>query len=100
VLLSRHDEVAARVAVRGEIDVAEAPAIGRRLAAELAAGRDVVVDLREMTFIDSSGLAVLLDAARSAERHGRDLRILRPRPLVMRTFELAGLADRLPFADD
>jgi anti-sigma B factor antagonist len=99
VLLCRHGAVVALVALRGEIDVAEAPAVERRLAEALAAGRDLVVDLREVTFIDSSGLAVLVRAAQAAARAGRDLRLLRPRPLVMRTFDIAGLTDRLPFAD-
>jgi anti-sigma B factor antagonist len=89
----------ALVALRGEIDVAEAPGVERRLADALAAGGHVVVDLREVTFIDSSGLAVLLRAVQAAARDGRELRLLRPRPPVMRTFELAGLVEHLPFAD-
>jgi anti-anti-sigma factor len=99
VLLCRHGAVVALVALRGEIDVAEAPGVERRLAEALAGSRHVVVDLREVTFIDSSGLAVLLRAAQAAAREGRELRLLRPRPLVMRTFEIAGVTDRLPFAD-
>ena len=89
----------ALVALRGEIDVAEAPGVERRLAEALAEDRDVVLDLREVTFIDSSGVAVVLRAVQAADGAGRDLRILRPPPLVMRTFDLAGVTDRLPFAD-
>jgi anti-sigma B factor antagonist len=48
------------VQVRGELDMFDAPQLGRLLDAERAAGHDLVVDLRRLTFIDSSGLAVLV----------------------------------------
>jgi anti-sigma B factor antagonist len=99
VLLCRNGAVVALVALRGEIDVAEAPGVERRLADALAAGGPVIVDLREVTFIDSSGMAVLLRAAQAAARDAHELRLLRPGPPVMRTFQIAGLAERLPFAE-
>ena len=86
--------------VRGELDIFDAPQLGRLLEAERAAGHDLVVDLRELTFIDSSGLAVLVWAAESAARSGLGLRLLAPPPEVMRTFDVTGLRTLLPFADD
>jgi anti-anti-sigma factor len=88
------------VQVRGELDMFDAPQLGRLLDAERAAGHDLVVDLRRLTFIDSSGLAVLVWAAQSAARSGRGLRLLAPPPAVMRTFDVTGLRTLLPFADE
>jgi anti-anti-sigma factor len=89
-----------RICVRGELDLAGAPELGRLLAAEREAGHDLVVDLRELTFIDSSGLAVLVWAAQSAAGSGRALRLRPPPPPVMRTFDVTGLSGLLPFTED
>ena len=89
-----------RIRVRGELDLSDAPELGRLLDAERAAGHDLVVDLREMTFIDSSGLAVLVWAAQSAAASGRGLRLVAPPPPVMRTFYVTGLHELLPFTDE
>ena len=88
-----------RIHVRGELDIFDAPQLGRLLEAERAAGHDLVVDLHELSFIDSSGLAVLVWAAESAARSGRGLRLLAPPPAVMRTFDVTGLRELLPFED-
>ena len=87
------------VRVRGELDVSDAPELGRILDEERAAGHDLVVDLRDLTFIDSSGLGVLVWAAQSAAGSRRALRLLPPPPGVMRTFEVTGLRGLLPFED-
>ena len=83
------------VALRGELDLAASGAVAERLAA--LRGRHVVIDLRRLTFIDSSGLHVLLRAYRRAAAAGGSVRLRRPPRRVMRTFELVGLADVLPF---
>jgi anti-sigma B factor antagonist len=90
---------ASRICVDGELDLSDAPELSRLLEAERAAGHDLVVDLRELTFIDSSGLAVLVWAAESAAQSGRALRLLPPPPDVMRTFEVTGLRGLLPFEE-
>ena len=97
--MERLDGGASRVHVRGELDLSDAPQLGRVLAAEREAGRDLVLDLRELTFIDSSGLAVLVWAAESAARSRRGLRLLAPPASVMRTFDVTGLRELLPFED-
>ena len=98
-LVQRYAGGLSRVQVRGELDLSDAPELGRLLAAERAAGRDLVVDLRELTFIDSSGLAVLVWAAQSAAGSRRTLRLVAPAPGVMRTFEVTGLRELLPFEE-
>jgi anti-sigma B factor antagonist len=98
-LVQRYAGGVSRICVRGELDLSDAPELGRLLEAERAAGHDLVVDLRELTFIDSSGLAVLVWAAQSAARAGRGLRLLPPAGAAMRTFEVTGLRELLPFEE-
>ena len=48
------------VVIRGELDLATAPDLEAALTGRLDAGQDVVVDLRELAFMDSTGLRVLV----------------------------------------
>jgi anti-sigma B factor antagonist len=94
------DDTTHVVSLQGEIDASTAPKLGSRLFGLADEGkRAVVVDLSEVTFIDSTGIGVLLNAAAQfAGRHGRlvvacgDERILRP-------FQLAGVARHLTICD-
>ena len=54
-----------------------------------------MLDLASVTFIDSSGLRVLIDAHRRAEADGRVLVIVHPSPPVSRLFEISGLTNHL-----
>jgi anti-sigma B factor antagonist len=60
---------------------------------EAVAGEEgaVVVDLCEVTFLDSTGLGVLMNALRRLTRQQRDLRIVCPPGNIRRIFELSGL---------
>ena len=57
----------------------------------------LVVDLRDVTFIDSTGLGLILDTHERARREGVPLSIRRGPDEEQRVFELAGVADVLPF---
>ncbi|WP_030398348.1 STAS domain-containing protein [Kitasatospora purpeofusca] len=83
------------VRVGGEIDLAAAPRLRRRLTTVLEARREVVLDLSEVTFMDCSGLGVLVRARNQADRSGKRL-VLRGvgRP-VARLLKLTGLSRRL-----
>ena len=82
------------VVARGEVDVATAPAL--RVAVDEALDRapdDVVVDLRGVTFIDSTGLGVLIGARRRSLDAGGRFRVLVTEPRILKVFEITGLAD-------
>jgi anti-anti-sigma factor len=82
------------VAVEGELDLASVSAVRTALDELLAAGwRNIVLDLRELTFIDSTGLSLLLDAERSARRHDAAFAIVDGSPPVARLLELVGLTN-------
>jgi anti-sigma B factor antagonist len=60
---------------------------------------DVSIDLRPATFIDSSGMGLLLNAHDRLTQRGARTRFIRGAPEVMRPFEVSGLTDALPFVD-
>jgi anti-sigma B factor antagonist len=85
----------------GELDIATADSVKSALEGMQAESPGVLmIDLRELAFMDSTGLQVVLQAARRADAHGGRLVLVRgPRP-VQRVFELAQLEGRLRFVDD
>lgn len=60
----------------------------------------MVLDLRGLTFIDSSGLRSIIDLWRRSQEDGFDLTIVRGRPSIAQIFELVGLDGVLPTVDD
>ncbi len=81
------------VAVSGELDLHSADVLERAVAALHAAGRDrIVVDLRGVEFMDSTGLRVLIGLHRAAERDGRRLSLVPGPHPVQRIFELTATA--------
>jgi anti-sigma B factor antagonist len=84
------------VAARGEVDALTTPEFGAEVG-EVVRGRetDVVIDLRDATFIDSSGVHVLLNAQRRLTRGGRRLSVICGNSPVRRVFELARLTETL-----
>ena len=66
------------VTLTGRLDLLSAPQVKTRLAEEVAAGRKkIVVDLGDVSFIDSSGLGALIGGLKAARVAGGDLRIAR-----------------------
>ena len=82
------------VALRGELDFDQAPALTRTLDDLRADGvRAIVVDLSELTFIDSSGISVLVGAARAAAAEQGTLVVAAPSPHVKRVFDIVNLSE-------
>jgi anti-sigma B factor antagonist len=76
------------VAVRGDVDIATAPALRDALADAVKRSAAVVVDLADVPFLDSTGLGVLVAAANRARAGGRTLVIARPRQIVRNALRL------------
>lgn len=86
------------VCLFGELDVASSDRVQREFKrVEASTARAIVVDLSGLTFIDSTGVRLLVDA-RSRVDADR-LTLLRGRPAVQRVFELCGVDKLLAFAD-
>jgi anti-sigma B factor antagonist len=76
------------VALRGELDVASADSVRRTL---LSSELPVVVDMADLTFIDSSGLTALVHASNELTKRGLAFRVRGVSPDLRRLFELTGL---------
>ncbi len=94
-----HRNGAAVLSVLGEVDLATAPILDEQISA-LAAGdaSTIVVDLDRVTFMDSSGLQVLLSHVFS-EENGSRIRLTRGSPQVVRLFTVSGMLEQLPFVN-
>lgn len=69
----------ARLCVSGDVDLGTAQAVRDAICEALDAGaHDILLDLGPVTFLDSTGLSVLLHAARDADRRGATLRTVAP----------------------
>ena len=80
----------------GEVDCSSAPRLRRRIGAELAAGTNtLVLDLAGVSFLDASGIGVLVGGLRRTREAGGDLVVLRASRAVERVFEVTGLSSLL-----
>ena len=83
--------------VEGEIDIATAPLLEQHLTDAVATDTPVVIiDLDRVSFMDSTGLQVLV-AHTLSEANGRRIRLTRGSPQVQRLFTVSGMLDHLPF---
>ena len=89
------DGTAHVVSVRGEVDIATAPMLDRLVRTLLESHAHVVLDLSGVSFIDSTGIGVLVAATRAAEDDGATFAIREPSRSVMRVLELSGVSARL-----
>jgi anti-sigma B factor antagonist len=96
----RNADHATVISVSGELDLASSPALEEELERVSESGADVVVvDLRELEFMDSTGLSVLVRAHQAAQEHGRRLGLVNGSQQVQRLLALTGVAERLTLAD-
>jgi len=83
------------VKVIGEVDLSVCPELQSAVDAALAGQPRVVVDLAECTYMDSSGLRVLIGAVGSATKVGRSVVVVNPTDTVLKIIELADVAQIL-----
>lgn len=76
----------------GEVDAQTAPSLKSCLETYLNDSDGVTLDVREVTFMDSSGLRVLLGVTETCRAQGSDLELVAPTPTVSRLFDISGLA--------
>jgi len=83
--------------VSGEIDISTAPALREHL--QQFDGRTVIVDLTAMTFIDSTGLGVLVGALKRLREDGGDLVLRGPSRSARKVLDISGLAQIVTILD-
>ena len=90
---------AAWVNVVGELDMATAPELERALRESQRLAHLTVLDLRELSFIDCTGVHTIVDASVRARKDGRRLVLVRGRPDIYRIFTLTGSTDDVDIGD-
>ncbi len=91
VTVSTSDTIV-RVAAAGEVDSTSAPVLREQIDAVIDSGApEFVVDLVQVTFLDSAGLCVLAAAHRRAGERGMRMRVLASSRAVIRPLQITGL---------
>jgi anti-anti-sigma factor len=88
------------VALSGELDLLSSPVLERAL--ERVPGDDaelVIIDLRALDFMDSTGLHLLVQAQQRAHDAGRRFAMIRGGEQVQRILDLTGITDALTIVD-
>lgn len=90
-----------RLTLVGELDIATVPRLEDAIAAALARGpRQLVIDLRPLGFLDSSGLREFIVLADRAQEEGFELQLVRPAKAVLAIFQITRAEENLPFVDE
>jgi anti-sigma B factor antagonist len=89
------------LSVAGELDIATAPELRDRLegAIDRAPQGTVIVDLLEVTFIDSTALGVLIGGLKRSQSTGGVFRIVVAEARILKIFEITGLTDLFSIFD-
>jgi anti-anti-sigma factor len=88
------------IAVRGDVDLATVDVLRAQLTAALERGEKVVLDLREVAFMDTQGLAAVIEAEQTSAASGTRFVVVRAPATVHRLFDMIGLSERLTVVDD
>jgi anti-sigma B factor antagonist len=93
-------DAVAILTVTGQLDFALCLKLAPELEAALRSpAQAIVIDLEGVSLVDSSGIAMMINAFRSLDRAGRELAIACPRGPQRRAFELTALDRQLPLHD-
>jgi anti-sigma B factor antagonist len=97
---SERDGVLHTLSVHGELDLATADELERELVrVEGTDALSIVLNLSALTFIDFTGVRLLISAQARSRADSNRLTLLRGPSSVQRVFELTGVLDILPFGD-
>lgn len=89
------------VTIEGDFDLQVAEQVAEELrSVESAEPEMLVLDLKGLTFLDSSGMGVIAAAQTRSSAAGRRFAIVSPRPGVVRAFKISGLADVVTMVQD
>ena len=84
------------VAVTGEIDISTVAGLRERLFELTEDSQPLIIDMNQVTFIDSAGLGALVGAARRAAANGASLYAVCERPQPRKLLWLTGVDRRIP----
>src|SRR5579859_2308081 len=91
----------ALLTLRGELDIATVPRLEGAVASVLARSpSELTIDLRDLSFLDPSGLRQFIVLADRAGEEGWRLALVRPAPPALSVFQITRAEENLPFVDE
>jgi anti-sigma B factor antagonist len=88
------------IGVSGELDLATSPELERELERSTASAAELlIIDLRKLEFMDSTGLSVLVRAHQKTTQSGKQFALVKGPQQVQRLLSLTGVAERLTVVD-
>lgn len=96
------DHVQDRIVIKvaGDLDSTSCPALTDLVLQDVPPGSHAIVDLSELTFVDTSGLGVLVSLWKRLDQSGGSLVLAGARYSNARALWVTGLAERMPLSDD
>lgn len=88
-----------QLGIRGEVDADNCDVVRAALIEAEPTAPKLVVDLSELTFLDSSGISMFLQVKNELDASGRELQLTSPTESVRRVLEITGLLDLFGLAD-
>ena len=87
----------ATIHIGGEIDLATCPQLQALVVDLVDRGcHQLIVDLERVSFLDCAGITVLVEARRRVQEHSGSLKLVGPKPLVLRVLTLTGMTTVFP----
>jgi anti-anti-sigma factor len=90
---------AVTIRLHGEVDLAGKPLIDDAVDALEIAGRDLIIDLSGVTFMDTTGIKFLIETKRRCDAGGAHLVVASPTPSVRRLLEICSVHELLGLTD-
>ena len=87
------------IVLSGELELSTAPQLRAVIEGVVLDASGVVIDLDGIDFMDSSGLACVLECQATCQRRGLTFLLTPGKPQTRRLFEITGLLDKLPFTE-
>jgi anti-anti-sigma factor len=88
------------IELAGELDLTTADEVDREIRrVEFTSAHVIAIDLHDVSFIDSTGLRVVLQAQRRSDNLGGRLAIIKAAEPAQRLFDICGVAPTMPFVD-
>ncbi len=96
IKVERAEDQASVFSVSGELDAYTAPDLRDALDAELAEGKSwVIVDMAGLSYLDSTGLGILVGTAKKCRQVNGDLAVACTKPNLLKIFEISGTTEIL-----
>jgi anti-anti-sigma factor len=100
-LMTRKEEKAVIVSITGRMDALAAPQFDKELETLIAEGETrIIIDFKDLEYISSAGLQIILAAAKKMEEVGGEIILLHLKDAVKEVFEISGFDTLFRIFDD